>query len=1216
MRGRLTPVETRSRELREQPVPPSQRFHPVPGASRTSVPLPLLLALGLGLCSFLLPVASRAQDTGTPTPPPPPAPTGQNETSPTPAPTPAPTTPAPTPAPAPAPTAATQTPATTPPASADIEAQILQIEANAGLDEETKKKVIETYRTALAQLKVAEGHSANLMRYRELVEAGPEEVQRIRAELRKPQPPLAPYISGLEGRPQAEIDGELTREQAKLATAQARRGELSRTLVEQEKRPAAIREEIAKAQERLLQIDRELQKPPAEAGGALSDPRTTLLKSQKHARTVELQMLEQELVIFQTRLNLITAQRDLVEREIVELEARIKALRDLLERVRREEAERQRREAEQARLDTLGKHPTLVQIAEMNSRFSQEFAHITGKIESASRTHQRILQDLKTVEDEHKSARTRLERVGLSGMLGEIFLEQRKKIPRIDKYRQPTAEHRDQISEVRLGQINVDERRRELVDLEGTIQELVDSAEPPLEEWEVEEFSRVARVLLGDQIDLLSKVDTTYGRYLKVLSDLDIDLRQLGESVSAYRSFLDDHLLWTPSASMVNRDTVDDLGQAVAWLVDPGNWLAIPSALISSLSRNPVTTSLGVLILGTLVLTRRRSRLQIESLAQRVKRKVTDRYSLTLVGILLSTLLATPLALLVALIGWLLKASGGTQPFVFALGTSLLSLSVPIFMLQLTRRLCMPRGICDDHFRWRDRTLILIRRSAFWILVISVPTMGIVLLCEAFENDEYRYSLGRLGFTFSMIVIGVILARLFAPGNGIFGQRSSSAGLGWLYHLRWLWMLLVPGAFFALAIMAIAGYYYTARQLDHRVLLTAITIAGAVLTYHLILRWLVIARTRLAIDRAREKREAALAATDGAQPEEQQVELEIPEINLVTVKEQAQRLFGTAILFSVALLLLAIWAPVLPALAVLDRELWQVHVQVGGEEVLKSITITSLLFAFLTALLGIVASRNLPGLLELAVLRKLSLDPGSRYAIATIGQYLLVTAGVALALKTLGVAWSHIQWLVAALSVGLGFGLQEIFANFVSGLIILLERPIRVGDTVTVGDISGTVTRIKIRATTITDWDHKELVVPNKSFITGQLINWSLSNAITRLIVRVGIAYGSDTEKALRLMLEAARSNPSVLNEPEPNVFFVGFGDSSLNFEVRIFVKELTNNARTRIRHEIHMAIDRLFRENDVVIAFPQLDLHVKETPRSEERPFLESRSYDLPEGN
>ena len=188
--------------------------------------------------------------------------------------------------------------------------------------------------------------------------------------------------------------------------------------------------------------------------------------------------------------------------------------------------------------------------------------------------------------------------------------------------------------------------------------------------------------------------------------------------------------------------------------------------------------------------------------------------------------------------------------------------------------------------------------------------------------------------------------------------------------------------------------------------------------------------------------------------------------------------------------------------------------------------------------------------------------------------------------------WNKLQWLVAALSVGLGFGLQEIFANFISGLIILFERPVRIGDVVTIGNLSGTVSRIRIRATTITDFDRKEIIVPNKTFITGQLVNWSLSDTVTRVTIRVGVGYGSDLELVRRLLLQIAQHNPRVLREPNPMVYFLNFGESTLDHELRIHVRELGD--RNPAIDEINREIDRQFKEHGIEIAFRQLDVFIK----------------------
>ncbi|HPF13083.1 MAG: mechanosensitive ion channel [Planctomycetes bacterium] len=264
----------------------------------------------------------------------------------------------------------------------------------------------------------------------------------------------------------------------------------------------------------------------------------------------------------------------------------------------------------------------------------------------------------------------------------------------------------------------------------------------------------------------------------------------------------------------------------------------------------------------------------------------------------------------------------------------------------------------------------------------------------------------------------------------------------------------------------------------------------------------------------------------------------------------------------------------------------------GGNGLPSSLTLGDVILAILILLLMGAAARNLPGLLEISLLQRLPLDSGSRYAVATLVRYLIFIIGISAASSTLGLGWDRIQWLVAALTFGLAFGLQEIFANFVSGLIILLERPIRVGDVVTVGTTEGVVTRLRMRATTVQDWDRRELLVPNKEFITTSVINWTLTDPITRLILKVGVAYGSDIDKTRSLLLKIAKNNPHVVDAPSPSVVFRQFGDSTLDFELRVFIASRDNWPAAV--DTINSAIDKNFRENAIEIAFPQRDLHIR----------------------
>jgi potassium-dependent mechanosensitive channel len=176
--------------------------------------------------------------------------------------------------------------------------------------------------------------------------------------------------------------------------------------------------------------------------------------------------------------------------------------------------------------------------------------------------------------------------------------------------------------------------------------------------------------------------------------------------------------------------------------------------------------------------------------------------------------------------------------------------------------------------------------------------------------------------------------------------------------------------------------------------------------------------------------------------------------------------------------------------------------------------------------------------------------------------------------------------------VGLGFGLQEIVANFICGIILLFEQPIRVGDVVTIDGVNGVVSRIRIRATTVTTWERQEYIVPNKDLITGRVTNWTLSDTTNRAEIRVGVAYGTDTRVACGLLREICDAHPEVLGDPAPLITFESFGDSSLTLVLRLYLASLDN--RLGVITDVHTAIHEQFAAAGIEIAFPQLDIHLR----------------------
>ncbi|MBF0434055.1 MAG: mechanosensitive ion channel [Magnetococcales bacterium] len=237
-------------------------------------------------------------------------------------------------------------------------------------------------------------------------------------------------------------------------------------------------------------------------------------------------------------------------------------------------------------------------------------------------------------------------------------------------------------------------------------------------------------------------------------------------------------------------------------------------------------------------------------------------------------------------------------------------------------------------------------------------------------------------------------------------------------------------------------------------------------------------------------------------------------------------------------------------------------------------------------------AKRLPHLFNWFLFSRMNTDPGMRYAVVTMTRYLVVLTGIFVAFSFLKLDLAKIGWLAAAISVGLGFGLQEIVANFVSGIILLVERPIRVDDLITVGSMSGHITRINIRATTLRNFDQQEILIPNKQLITQEVTNWTLGDTRIRLVIPIGVAYGSDVDRVSALLMELAKSLPEVLPDPHPEVYFLSHAASSLDFEVRVFLSH--PDLRLPTRDRLNKLINKRFKLENIEIPFPQTDIHIR----------------------
>lgn len=256
------------------------------------------------------------------------------------------------------------------------------------------------------------------------------------------------------------------------------------------------------------------------------------------------------------------------------------------------------------------------------------------------------------------------------------------------------------------------------------------------------------------------------------------------------------------------------------------------------------------------------------------------------------------------------------------------------------------------------------------------------------------------------------------------------------------------------------------------------------------------------------------------------------------------------------------------------------------------VTVASILIFLLLLTFFILAGIFARRALNRRVFKRIKIDPGTSYTLSRITQYAIITIGVLVSFNFVGINLSSLTVIFGLLSVGIGFGLQNITANFISGLIILFERPISVGDRVVVSDIEGDVTEINIRATMVRTVNNIFIIVPNSEFVSKNVINYSHGDPSYRLDIGVGVSYKSDLDTVLKALEEVAENNKSVMQNPDPEVHLIEFSESSWNMELRVWIPDVKHYPR--IRNELNQSIVRTFQKYDVEIPFPQRDLHMR----------------------
>jgi potassium efflux system protein len=938
-----------------------------------------------------------------------------------------------------------------------------------------------------------------------------------------------------------------------------------------------------------------------------------LTQARQLRRDAELRQARAELELRQVAQDGLMERQRYLELTLRELrhrlairEPRLLALQERIAEVGRQELEALVAELEAVAQPAAGTSHAVATAAGRNRELAQgllqdndRLAAERAELEAEERARDRSVAVL-------RDSRVRLELGGSSEEVGRWLWRERRSLEPRARIAQHLAQLRNTLGRQRLRLVNLSEELRELSELPQAVRDLradaVDGADDEAAAASRGEHAALT-LLLEQRRSLLERQEPLLRRRIAALEQTEVAVGGHLEASVELQQILDRYLLWIPSHEPAGKAWLGRVNSGLGDLVKPSRLVTSGRLLAEAAKARPWLHLGAAIALVLLVVAAQRARRRIPALAQSVRRVRTDRFMYTLQALALTVVAALPWAAAALMLGLLLQQVGLGGKYSDSLGRALVAVVLPMLTVGFIRAASIEQGLGHAHFRWTRQRRETLQRLLVPLAAVLIPTYFIVSLAFLRNQDLATDVQARLALLLLCLAGAWACAWMLAPGRlwtarGVILEPSP---------MRRALRVLLPAFLLGCAGLALAGYVYSSAIVI-RALLASVGVTMAVATVHgLLARWFLLGERQLALRRLDQRRAEQArdggAASSGSDAESGETAPDLAdEITLEMVNAQSRRLLRALRLTLLVLGLVAVWAEVLPAFSRLDEiGLWQTS-EAGpdGATVAVPVTLMAVLLGLAVLVLTVIAARNLPGLIEIGLMSRAGVDAASRYAITSVARYAIVIAGVLIGVGLLGLRWGQLQWMAAALTVGLGFGLQEIFANFVSGLILLFERPFRVGDVITVGELSGTVTRIRTRATTILDFDNMEIVVPNKTFITGQLINWTLTDTTTRITIKVGVAYHTDPERVHALLAQAAKENPRVLEDPAPRSWFLAFGGSSLDFELRVFVGAIGD--RLAVQNELNGRIAELMSEQGIEIAFPQLDLHVRDLPVVPER--------------
>ena len=945
------------------------------------------------------------------------------------------------------------------PTAEEIQRRLRTATESADLPAEVKLEVQKQYQNALESIKAVAESAAKTKQRRADVDGAPAALEQARQALAQPvpaTPPSLPAAAALTDWEQAaeELKKELERARGELAARESdvkgrdRKAELARLVDEGVQQIEDLRKRAAAP-------------PPEGEHPALTTARRTEVHARRRALEQQVEARRAEVARMDALADLFTLQRDLARRRVTALEQQLAAWQKDVAKRRKEETQQQVDEARRALEQA---PPALRELTERNASLVKERQQLATKLDHAAQTVDANRKSLANVKRDWAKAVERIEAAGLTTTVGLMLRKHREQLPNGDDLRQQLRQIQAEMPQVELRTIELKDERDEQGDPAEQTKRRMQQILAALPRDAAERLEPEVLKALTSQRKYRDGLLADYGTYLETLSDQEVSARRLLDQIAAFTNYVDERILWIRSDDMLSSEHAMQAGQALWTLGEPRTWIDTASAALRDLLREPSRSLPLVAFWAALLILQRKLRQRLQTIHQPASDTPFPSFAATAEAIALTVAIGSVWPLLCWFIGWRLTQSEITSPFTVPLGLALKTTAMVLWPAELVRQLFRNGGLVQAHLGWDADVCRLVRVNIRRLMMIGVPLILLVTFFNTVRDGQWRDSLGRSAFIAAMVLLSVILNRLFHHRNHLVQMLlGGNEQNGW-FRLRFAIQAAAMAIPLGLALAAAAGYSYSAQQLADRFALTVWYVVGVLIVRGLIARWLFIRQWRLARHRAEQRATAeaealasgasevsatqrAVAASQVAQQTREAIQQEDVQ-SLVHIDLQLQQLLRIAVGFALLVGCWLIWDDMFPALRALNRvSIWPASETAAAPPVAapaadsaagkpaaeaaparapghRGTTLADLLLTLLIAVVTVLAGKNIPGLLEILLLERLPLDKGARNALTTICGYGIMFTGLIVGCNAIGLSWQNIQWFAAAMTVGLGFGLQ------------------------------------------------------------------------------------------------------------------------------------------------------------------------------------------------